>query len=74
MIIFEISTVVDFTAQKFFSDSCNLAIRFKIYELTLPPQATHLGPDDEGGGGWHWHEYWQNVSWCGRALTETRVR
>ncbi len=31
------------------------------YELTSP-RATHLAPDDEGGGGWHWHEYWQNVS------------
>lgn len=41
------------------------------YELTSP-RATHLAPDDEGGGGWHWLEYWQNVCWCGRAHTETQ--
>ena len=52
MILFELTTAVDFTVLTFFFLQSRYSNQ-NIYELTLPPQATHLAPDDEGGGGWH---------------------
>ena len=51
MILFELTTSSRFHSIDIPFPS-NLAIQ-NIYELTLPPQATHLALDDEGGGGWH---------------------